>query len=109
MPPAAREAEAVEVAALAGDRSALRPDDTLSGTAAIYALPARRTSASYVPLSGRVPAPDEPPPALPDAIPDPDSRSPAADQLLAAAATLNPQLLANANVLGPILQPPFTA
>jgi len=61
--------------------------EPLSGTAAIYAPETPPSMSSYVPLSGRVPSPEEPPPALPDALPDPDtgaSLSPGALEVLLA-------------------------
>lgn len=97
---------AADVAGLVGEPSGRESVELLSGTAAIYAQPPPRLSVSHVPLSGRLPSPEEPPPLLPDTIPDPEGRS-AADQLLASAAALNPQLLAGAGALGLLLQPNF--
>jgi len=96
------------VAELVGEPDDRLPVEVLSGTAAIYAPQSPRASFStYVPLSGRVPAPEEPPPALPDAIPDPASRSAVGDQLLATVAALNPQVLASTNALGMLFSPAF--
>lgn len=104
-PAATDETTAADVARMVAEPSNRQPVEVLSGTAAIYAPAAPRASSSYVPLSGHVPAPEEPPPSLPDAIHDPEGRASAADQILPSALALNPQLLANVGALGSLLQP----
>src|SRR5947208_17146698 len=93
---AGKELEAAEVAELVGEPAGRQSIEALYGTAAIYAQPPQRTSASHVPLSGRVPGPEEPPPALPDTIPPPEGRSAAAAQTIPSVAAPNPPLLARA-------------
>jgi hypothetical protein len=105
--PTGTELNAAEVAELVGEPGGRESVEALSGTAAVYAPQPARLSSSRVPLSGRVPAPEEPPPALPDMIPDPEGRVSVADQVLASAAVLNRELLANAGALASLFQPAF--
>ena len=91
-PAAAPPPDPREVAGMVGEPENRQPIEPLSGTAAIYAPELGQSSSAYVPLSGRVPSPEEPPPSLPDALPDPEGRQSAADQALAAG--VRPELLA---------------
>src|ERR1051325_1898133 len=106
-PPASPDLEAASVAEMVGEPSGREPVEVQSGTAAIYAHPQQLVYTAQVPLSARVPSPEEPPPALPDSIPDPDSNTSAADQMLASVAAINPGLLANSNLISSLLQTTF--
>src|ERR1051325_11885743 len=82
-PPASPAPEAASVAEMVGEPSGREPVEVQSGTAAIYAHPQQLVYTAQVPLSARVASPDEPPPALPDSIPDPASNTSPAAQMLA--------------------------
>ncbi|HEX8473247.1 MAG TPA: hypothetical protein VF666_04385 [Pyrinomonadaceae bacterium] len=88
----------------AGKSEPQRLIEPLSGTAAVYAPepPQRLASSSYVPLSGRVPSPEEPPPSLPDAIPDPARNSSATDETLTTLLAHRPDLVARPDILSSI-------
>ena len=81
----------------------LKPIGALSGTAAIYARESEVSTVSYVPLSGRVPAPETPPPALPDALPDPEGRLGITDETIRNTLADRPDLIANTEVLTSLL------
>jgi hypothetical protein len=86
--------ESMRIGEMVGEPENQQPVEPLSGTAAIYASEPPHVTPSYVPLSGRVPAPEEPPPALPDAIPDPAQRFPMTDEVIKAAVARRPDLTA---------------